>query len=90
VAWPTRWPCAWRTTTRRPRPRPSRLARGQAAYEAIEQARIEAIGANALGGVRENLAAALEARLERKGLTRDRTRPTRRSPRSSACWCVSA
>jgi len=43
---------------------------GQAAFEAIEQARLEAIGANALGGVRLNLTAALEARLEKQGLTR--------------------
>jgi cobaltochelatase CobT len=43
---------------------------GQAAFEAIEQARLEAIGANALGGVRANLTAALEARLEKQGLTR--------------------
>src|SRR3954471_1330517 len=35
------------------------------AFDAVETARIEAIGANALGGVRENLRAALEARLER-------------------------
>ena len=41
-----------------------------AAFEAIEQARVEAIGANALGGVRANLAAALEAAMERKGLMR--------------------
>ena len=40
------------------------------AFEAIERARVEAIGANALGGVRQNLAAALEASLEKKGLTR--------------------
>jgi cobaltochelatase CobT len=40
------------------------------AYDAIETARIEAIGANALGGVRENLRAALEARLERSHATR--------------------
>ena len=37
-----------------------------AVFEAIEQARIEAIGANALGGVRANLTAALEAVLERR------------------------
>jgi len=42
---------------------------GQAAFEAIEQARIEAIGANALGGVRANLAVVLESRLEKQGLT---------------------
>jgi len=49
---------------------------GSAVFEALEQARIEAIGANALGGVRANLTAALEARLERQGLNRveDRTR----------------
>ena len=40
------------------------------AFEAIEHARVEAIGANALGGVRQNLAAALEAQLEKKGLAR--------------------
>ncbi|WP_269714154.1 cobaltochelatase subunit CobT [Caulobacter sp. NIBR2454] len=45
-----------------------------AAFEAVEQARIEAIGANALGGVRANLTAALEDKIERQGLTRmDRT-----------------
>ncbi|MDG2523594.1 cobaltochelatase subunit CobT [Caulobacter segnis] len=45
-----------------------------AAFESVEQARIEAIGANALGGVRANLTAALEDRIERQGLTRmDRT-----------------
>jgi cobaltochelatase CobT len=43
---------------------------GKAVYEAAEQARIEAIGANALGGVRANLAAVLEANIERKGLNR--------------------
>jgi cobaltochelatase CobT len=46
-----------------------------AVFEALEQARIDSIGANALGGVRENLRAALEAQVERKGLGRmqDRT-----------------
>ena len=39
-------------------------------FEAVEEARIEAIGANALGGVRQNLAAALEAQIERSGLGR--------------------
>ena len=48
---------------------------GAAAFEAIEQARIEAIGANALGGVRANLTVLLEGQVERKGLARmvDRT-----------------
>jgi cobaltochelatase CobT len=40
------------------------------AFEAIEQARIEGIGANALGGVKQNLRAVLESNLERKGVGR--------------------
>ena len=45
-------------------------------FEALEQARIEAIGANALGGVRSNLTAVLENQLDKRGLTRldDRTK----------------
>jgi len=39
-------------------------------FEALEQARIEAIGANALGGVRANLTVVLENQLEKRGLTR--------------------
>ena len=48
-----------------------------AVFEALEQARTDAIGSNALGGVRANLAAALESEIERKGLnrTQDRARP---------------
>ena len=48
---------------------------GAQLFEAVEQARTDAIGANALGGVRANLSALLESQLERKGLTRatDRT-----------------
>jgi len=49
---------------------------GAQLFEAVEQARTDAIGARALGGVRANLAALLESTLERKGLTRpvqDRT-----------------
>ena len=41
---------------------------GQQVYDALEQARIEAIGANALGGVRDNLAAVWEHAIARKGL----------------------
>jgi cobaltochelatase CobT len=44
-----------------------RSAEGALVYEALEQARIEAIGANALGGVRENLAAVWEHAIARKG-----------------------
>ena len=45
-------------------------------FEALEQARQEAIGATALGGVRANLRAVLETEVERKGLARmeDRTK----------------
>ncbi len=51
-------------------------AEAAAVFEGLEQARLEAVGALALGGVRANLAAALEADVERKGLARmdDRTR----------------
>src|ERR1700723_2936664 len=41
---------------------------GAQVYDALEQARIEAIGANALGGVRDNLAAVWEQAIQRKGL----------------------
>ena len=41
---------------------------GAQVYDALEQARIEAIGANALVGVRDNLAAVLEQTAQRKGL----------------------
>jgi cobaltochelatase CobT len=47
-----------------------RLAQSRAVFEAVEQARIEAIGANALGGVRDNLRAVLESSIEKKGLNR--------------------
>ena len=51
------------------RARPADAAAG-AVFEALEQARLEAIGAQALGGVRGNLAAVLESEIERKGLAR--------------------
>ena len=41
---------------------------GAQVYDALEQARIEAIGANALGGVRGNLAAVWDQAVQRKGL----------------------
>jgi cobaltochelatase CobT len=43
-------------------------AEGGQVYDALEQARIEAIGANALIGVKENLAAVWEQSAQRKGL----------------------
>ena len=42
-------------------------AEGAQVYDALEQARIEAIGANALGGVKENLKAVWEHTIQRKG-----------------------
>jgi cobaltochelatase CobT len=41
---------------------------GAQVYDALEQARIEAIGANALVGVKENLAAVWDQSVQRKGL----------------------
>jgi cobaltochelatase CobT len=60
---------------RHARERPADAPAG-AVFEALEQARLEAIGAEALGGVRSNLRAVLEAEVERKGLARveDRTK----------------
>ncbi len=45
-----------------------------AVFDAAEQARVEAIGAQAMEGVRQNLAAQLEQRLIAKGLTRAASR----------------
>ncbi len=45
-------------------------AEGALVYEALEQARIEAIGANALVGVKLNLGEVLEHAAQRKGLAR--------------------
>src|SRR5438270_1705565 len=41
---------------------------GAQVYDALEQARIEAVGANALAGVKDNLAAVWEQTAQRKGL----------------------
>jgi len=49
------------------RSRPS-SPEGSQVYDALEQARIEAIGANALAGVRQNLAAAWEQAAQKRGL----------------------
>ncbi|MDB5437656.1 MAG: cobT, partial [Caulobacteraceae bacterium] len=43
---------------------------GSAAYEALEEARLEAIGARSMAGVRSNLSAALAHEVEAKGLSR--------------------
>ncbi len=49
-------------------------AEAAAVFEAAEQARVEAIGAIAMKGVSENLAAQLEARCSAKGLAKARDR----------------
>ena len=54
-------------------------------FEAIEQARIEAIGSNAMGGVRANLRTALEAGLERKGFART---PVEQAPLSDVLGLI--
>ena len=41
-------------------------AQGQPIYDSLEQARIEAIGANAMGGVRENLKAVMDQAWSRR------------------------
>src|SRR6202012_4761179 len=49
-------------------------AEGSAAFEAAEQARVEAIGSLAMAGVKANLAAGLEQRLVHRGLGKARVR----------------
>jgi len=49
-------------------------ANARSVFDAIEQARVEAIGARAMAGVRANLTQALEMRLRSDPLTRARTR----------------
>jgi len=49
-------------------------ANARAVFDAVEQARVEALGARAMAGVRANLACALEMRLRSDPLTRARTR----------------
>ena len=49
-------------------------AEGAAMFEAAEQARVEAIGALAMKGVAENLAAGLEQRCSARGLSKARVR----------------
>ena len=49
-------------------------ASARAVFDAVEQARVEALGARAMAGVRANLAHALELRLRSDPLTRARSR----------------
>lgn len=49
-------------------------ANARAVFDAVEQARVEALGSRAMAGVRANLAHALELRLRSDPLTRARTR----------------
>ncbi|NWH07717.1 MAG: cobaltochelatase subunit CobT [Alphaproteobacteria bacterium] len=50
-------------------------AAARAVFDAAEQARVEAIGANAMVGMGDNLAAALEARCAARGYARIKDRP---------------
>jgi cobaltochelatase CobT len=52
-------------------------------FDAAETARVEAIGALSMEGVKQNLAAQLEQRLVARGLGRARAR--KKSP-SPMCW----
>ena len=54
-------------------------ALGQPIYDSLEQARIEAIGANAMGGVRENLRAVMDHAWARRSMTRWSRPASRRS-----------
>ncbi|MGE4429802.1 MAG: cobaltochelatase subunit CobT [Sphingobium sp.] len=47
-------------------------ATARAVYDAVEQARVEAIGARAMAGVRANLATALDQRMKSDGIARAR------------------
>jgi len=49
-------------------------ANARSVFDAVEQARVEALGARAMAGVRANLAHALDMRLRSDSLTRARTR----------------
>jgi cobaltochelatase CobT len=49
-------------------------ANARLVFDAVEQARVEALGSRAMAGVRANLASALEMRLRSDPLTRARTR----------------
>jgi len=49
-------------------------ANARAVFDAVEQARVEALGSRAMAGVRANLSSALEMRLRSDPLTRARTR----------------
>jgi len=49
-------------------------ANARGVFDAVEQARVEALGSRAMAGVRANLASALEMRLRSDPLTRARTR----------------
>ncbi len=58
-------------------------------FEAIEQARVEAIGAQRMEGVAANLAARIEQRYERSRLTRRPSAPRRRCRMHFRFWCAS-
>ncbi len=60
----------------------------RAAFEGVETARLEALGANAMTGMRDNLAAAYEYALDPKNLSRLEGLTGSRWPRSCPWWCA--
>ena len=59
-----------------------------AIFEAAEQARVEAIGALAMKGVAQNLAAGVEARVNQRGLPKLVPEPKRQLPMWWDCLCA--
>jgi cobaltochelatase CobT len=60
-----------------------RVPRGETAraiFEAVEQVRVEALGARRMAGVADNLSALWRQRSDQRGHARIKTRTTRRSP----------
>ena len=61
----------------------------RAVFEAIEQARVEAIGAKRMEGVSANLTARLEQRYERSRINESTDRSEAPLPEALALWCAS-
>ena len=65
-------------------------SRAREIYDAVEDMRCQALGANALAGVAQNLTAALTDALARKDPSDGRSRHARRWRRRSRCSCANA
>lgn len=62
----------------------------RAVFDAVEQARVEAIGTTRMAGVAKNLNAALDERCKVAAMPRSGTSPRLRWPMCSACWRANA